>query len=328
MFGRIILFKYFCVISFTSTFFFMVINSVVVTYNRLSLLKENIAALKAQTYPVHAIFVINNCSTDGTKEYLQDFADDRQVVVFNLEKNLGGAGGFSKGIKEAVMSGCDYVWLMDDDTIPTPTALEALMEVNKITTSPIGFACSKVVWTDGSQHQMNKVSLKYQNGLKTPITYQTDVPNIYLCRNCTFVSVLISSSAVYELGLPISEFFIWHDDIEYTERISSHNYLCFFVQDSVVLHKTAINYAAHPDIAPPETAWKFYYQARNTTYMKRMKEKNKFFFYFSMLNKYRIYMHRIGKRKDGNGQLFKDAIRKGCLDGLKFAPVIEYLPRK
>lgn len=47
-----------------------VIDCVVVTYNRLSLLKENLQALKQQTFIIHKIFVIDNCSTDGTREFL------------------------------------------------------------------------------------------------------------------------------------------------------------------------------------------------------------------------------------------------------------------
>lgn len=42
------------------------IAAVFVTYNRLSLLKECIQALIAQTYPLDKIIVVNNSSTDGT----------------------------------------------------------------------------------------------------------------------------------------------------------------------------------------------------------------------------------------------------------------------
>ena len=50
----------------------MKINCVIVTYNRLSLLKECISALKNQTYKINKIYIINNNSTDGTSDYLQE----------------------------------------------------------------------------------------------------------------------------------------------------------------------------------------------------------------------------------------------------------------
>ena len=42
----------------------MKVNCVIVTYNRLALLKECLAAIEKQTYPIHKVIVIDNCSTD------------------------------------------------------------------------------------------------------------------------------------------------------------------------------------------------------------------------------------------------------------------------
>ena len=44
------------------------VAAVVVTYNRLPLLQQCLAALKAQTVPPAAVWVIDNASTDGTRE--------------------------------------------------------------------------------------------------------------------------------------------------------------------------------------------------------------------------------------------------------------------
>ena len=52
---------------------------VVVTYNRLKDLKNCIAAIKKQTYCKYDIIVVNNGSTDGTKEYL-DLQNDIKVL--------------------------------------------------------------------------------------------------------------------------------------------------------------------------------------------------------------------------------------------------------
>ena len=53
------------------------INAVVVTCNRCELLKQTIDALLNQTYPLNKIVIINNASTDGTKEYLDSVIDNR-----------------------------------------------------------------------------------------------------------------------------------------------------------------------------------------------------------------------------------------------------------
>ena len=72
----------------------MKINCVVVTYNRLSLLKECLSALENQTYPIQRIVIVDNCSTDGTSEFLDSLTDTRYLIIHSKE-NIGGAGGFS-----------------------------------------------------------------------------------------------------------------------------------------------------------------------------------------------------------------------------------------
>ena len=103
------------------------VDCVVVTYNRLSLLKECIQAVKNQTYPIEHFFVIDNCSTDETWKYLQSIKNEK-IFPIRLHKNMGGAGGFNIGLKTFIkQSISNYVWIMDDDTIPSTTALEYIM---------------------------------------------------------------------------------------------------------------------------------------------------------------------------------------------------------
>ena len=132
----------------------MKVNCVIVTYNRLALLKECLAAIEKQTYPIHKVIVIDNCSTDGTEEYLKAYAVRPQFQIIRTEQNIGGAGGFSLGVKTSVSGGGDYTWMMDDDTIPSPKALEALMQT-ATQSNDIGFVCSKVLWTDNTLHPRN-----------------------------------------------------------------------------------------------------------------------------------------------------------------------------
>ena len=132
----------------------MKVNCVVVTYNRLALLRECLAAIEKQTYPIHKVIVIDNCSTDGTEDFLKAYAVRPQFQVIRTEQNIGGAGGFSLGVKTSALGGGDYTWMMDDDTIPSPEALEALMQTAS-QSNDIGFVCSKVLWTDNTIHPRN-----------------------------------------------------------------------------------------------------------------------------------------------------------------------------
>ena len=102
------------------------VTAVVVTWNRKALLLECLECLRRQTAKAD-ILVVDNASTDGTGEALRPMIEAGEIAYVNTGKNLGGAGGFQFGVKAAVEAGCDYVWIMDDDSMPTPTALEALL---------------------------------------------------------------------------------------------------------------------------------------------------------------------------------------------------------
>lgn len=88
----------------------MNVVAVVVTYNRRELLKRNLSCLRANR-PVQSIVVVNNGSTDGTTEWLKEQKD---LIVIHQE-NVGGSGGFYRGIQHACQLKADWIWCMDDD---------------------------------------------------------------------------------------------------------------------------------------------------------------------------------------------------------------------
>ncbi len=96
----------------------MNIIAVVVTYNRMELLKRNIRCLQ-QNKPISSIVIVNNGSTDGTTEWL---AAQEGLTVIN-QTNVGGAGGFYTGIQYAYQAGADWIWCMDDDVFPRADCL-------------------------------------------------------------------------------------------------------------------------------------------------------------------------------------------------------------
>ena len=69
--------------------------AVVVTFNRKELLRRNLAALTSQTHSDLDIMIIDNASTDGTREYVDDIVKANNITYVCLKENIGGAGGFS-----------------------------------------------------------------------------------------------------------------------------------------------------------------------------------------------------------------------------------------
>lgn len=292
--------------------------AVVVTYNRLELLKENIQSLlKVSPEELSHILVLNNCSTDGTKNWLESLESSR-ISVIHLAENKGGAGGFSCGLRFAVENNFDWAWMMDDDTIVRPDSLTPLLETTSRVEN-LGFVCSHVEWIDGSTCKMN-VPAYYRKNKAVISTGER------LVKSATFVSLLVSVPAVKKVGLPLTDYFIWTDDVEFSFRLSKNGYLGYYNAESIVLHKTSVNYGFNIQNAPVEAAWRFYYQARNETHFRRTKAPFYLFFVIDAFLAYRRKKKRLMRRADKeNIPLFLEKIRSGFIDGLTFNPKVEYV---
>ncbi|WP_160674484.1 MULTISPECIES: glycosyltransferase family 2 protein [Clostridium] len=288
---------------------------VVVTYNRKELLKENISALVNQTCSIDKILVVNNCSTDGTDKLLNDLSKKyNNLEAYNMEKNIGGAGGFNQGLKIAYASNCDYIWIMDDDTIPEPDALENLL--GKVSLNELenwSFLCSNVVWKDNKACLMNipEVTHDWNYMLKFGLTK---------LKSTSFVSLLIKRQDIEKVGYPISQFFIWGDDVEYTKRLATlaPGYL---VTDSVVTHKMNQNCDVNIVSEEKSRVDRYFYEYRNKSYTSR---KSGLSSYVNYLNYVIKSITKVIIRKNDSKIKKVKVILQGFIKGIFFNPKIEF----
>ena len=288
------------------------VAAVVVTYNRRALLAECIDCLRGQTAPVD-ILVIDNASTDGTGDMLRDMAARGELVYENTGGNLGGAGGFQRGMELAVKLGYEYLWVMDDDSMPTPTALEALLDAAG-RVGEFGYLSGKTLWTDGSVCRMNvQRDLKLHNigDFSRPL-----IPS----GAATFVSLLVPAAVVRRVGLPIGEFFIWADDLEFTRRVS-RLYPCWVVTGSVTVHKCRTNNGGNISTDEPGRIGRYRLAYRNEVVLYRREGPRG---WARLLLRTPLHILRVLAKSKGEKRQRIRAILGGTLAGLRFNPPIEY----
>jgi GT2 family glycosyltransferase len=234
------------------------IVAVVVTWNRRDLLVESLHAVAAQTRPPDRVVVVDNASDDGTAELLAEAFPELETV--RTAHNIGGAGGFAVGLERALAHDCDAVWLMDDDTVPEPAALERLADARRrYDRGTPALVASKVVWTDGRDHPMNTPRRK--PGVSRLEIYAAGAAGCVPIRSASFVSVLVDADAVRERGLPVADYFLWNDDFEFTTRLVRDR-AALYCPGSVVMHKTAT--FGSTDADPGD---RFYFEVRNKIWL-------------------------------------------------------------
>ena len=289
--------------------------AVVVTYNRFEFLKKCLASLKAQSVPCD-ILVINNASTDGTAEFLDASSD---IFHIHLEENTGGAGGFNTGMREAVNRGYRYVWVMDDDTMPHPDALEKLLEADRILDGRYGWLSSLPLWTDGKICRMNRQKLS---------RYVLEDISFLRCgllrsKQATFVGLFLKKEMILKAGLPIREFFIWGDDIEFTRRLAiRRKEPCYIAGQSIAVHAMKENCGSNIALDRAERLERYNYAFRNENYLFRKEGICGFLYYFAKCGK--NIACSLVQAKDHRAKRVWIIIKQMIL-GLFFNPTIEFV---
>ena len=105
------------------------LSIIIPCFNEIRTIKEIILKVKNSPIENKEIIIIDNCSTDGTREFLKKINDDELIIIFN-KQNIGKGGSLSKGI--ALATG-QITLIQDADLEYDPAEYKKLISVrNKI----------------------------------------------------------------------------------------------------------------------------------------------------------------------------------------------------
>ena len=232
---------------------------VVVTYNRADLLVGMLDGLAAQTHRPDAVIVIDNASTDHTREVLAA-RTDLPLHVTTAETNLGGSGGFHLGVRQAWDAGWDRVWLMDDDVVPVSDCLAVLMSYDE--------DCLMAVRETTSGELVEKSATRFD--LTNPLhirpktasvdstwSSRAELPERVELENVAFEGFMVRRGVVERIGFPDPTFFIFYDDAEFAIRARKAGFHIWAIRDARLVRQLDFN--QQHDLS----GWKGFYMYRN-----------------------------------------------------------------
>lgn len=247
----------------------MKICVVLVTFNRKNDLEKTLALYEEQTYKPSAVLVVDNHSTDGTAELLEAWKNsDSEIehIVHTMPENVGGSGGFGKGMELALDVDCDWVFVSDDDAMPHKDALERIKnfaDKHPQLVAECSALCGAVDagerFAVGHRARINKKSIIGM--LDRPVDPEEYKKEYFEVDFFSYIGTCMRKTALMAAGLTRTEFFIYSDDFEHALRVGKQGkMLCI---PSVVL--------CHADNNPysKEASWRDYYATRNVLIMYR-----------------------------------------------------------
>ena len=177
--------------------------------------------------------VVDNGSTNDSVVRIHNAYPD--VLILQTGANLGFAGGNNLGIRFAVEHGADYVWLLNNDTIPAPDALSEMVE--KARTNPRIGAVASVCYYAHEPGRVEawggaRVNLWIGFGRNSTRPRADD-----WFHSLNGTSLLISQEALKDAGLFDEGFFLYWEDTEFCLRLRKRGWRIAAASGSRVLHK-------------------------------------------------------------------------------------------
>lgn len=219
------------------------ITAVIVTYNRVEILKQNLGYVLGQNLIPDNVIIVDNGSNDGTIEFLQNLKFDNVICIY-LQNNIGFGGGLAEGMNKAILNfDPDYLWLLDDDSFPEKELLSYLLcQSQKIGIEAV-FGLSGYIHSKGIPKRPNKETNEFKE------------VDFVLVDNA-----LISKAVLKKAGVVSGEFFMMCEDYEFCLRARENGFPIYllFPSESLVKRMHLGSQSSSRSLI-----WRGYYHSRN-----------------------------------------------------------------
>ena len=250
------------------------IGVVICNYNKKDFVLECVQSIKESKVQNFDIYVVDNASTDGSVEALQQMYGDEITILANKE-NLGGSGGFNTGLRVVRDKGYEYFMCLDDDALVDENAINVLyeyMEANQ----EVGMAGCRVYHRQMPEY-IQQCGLLIDFDHCTAKTIGADqledgsLPDVIECDTVATCAVMVRGSVIREtdVGIMPEDNFIYWDDMEWGHRIHLAGYKVVTLAASKALHQMGAN------VKRPNTFINYYMWRNRTNFFMRYAPEDK-----------------------------------------------------
>ena len=252
------------------------IGVVTITYNSENVLDDFLQCVWKQSHSEFMLYIIDNASSDNTKQRLEKENSSRIVRIYN-NVNKGVASANNQGIKKALSDKCDYVLLLNNDVVFEDNLFSKLISgiLNtkaSIVAPKIMYYDSKdIIWFAGSFFNKFKGLIPLHIGFQEKDVGQYNkVQQIEYAPTCC---ALIKKELFEQVGFMDANYFVYFDDTDFFYRVlKTNNNPVFYLPKIKFYHKvgslTKSNASSYTD-APLRGDFFLKYNIRNHNYYLR-----------------------------------------------------------
>jgi rhamnopyranosyl-N-acetylglucosaminyl-diphospho-decaprenol beta-1,3/1,4-galactofuranosyltransferase len=248
------------------------VAAVFATMNRAATAVACVKALAAQTRPPELVVVADNVSTDETFAVLEAMTSlPFELVVHQMSENRGNAGGVQEAMDLAFARKVDFVWILDDDSIPRVDALHAILSMD-LAASVVRHAiqvdpqCGRLTWP---------MWLRQNNDWRLTEELGDFIGRESVETRASWTGSMISREIRDAVGPVNGDLFIRGEDEEYPWRISQAGFSFSAITGAVLDHAGPQHLrkirllGKHLFYEEGLSDWKLYYKVRNMVWLQR-----------------------------------------------------------
>jgi GT2 family glycosyltransferase len=214
------------------------VTVVILNTNRRDDTLECLNSLSSSTYSNLSIMVLDNASTDGSVEAIQECCPSVQIVF--LADNNGYAGNNNVGIDMAWQQGAGWILVLNEDTILSPDCIDLLVAAGE-SDPKVGIVGPMVYHNDepdviqSAGGVMDSLWRTYHAGQNQKDQGQYDkVRPVEWITGC---GLMIRRETIAEIGLIDERFFYYQEEIEWCLRARSSGWKILHVPQAKLWHK-------------------------------------------------------------------------------------------
>jgi len=229
------------------------VSVVILNWNGLKDTIECLESLKKITYPNYEVIVVDNASAGDDVKVLRERYEDYVHIISN-QKNYGYAEGNNIGMRYALGNDCDYVLLLNNDTIVDTDFLSELVKVGE-SDEKIGIEAGKVYFYD-SPNRLQTVGgkINWWSGRLQHYGKAEDIGQFDQITRRDWVyatAMLIKRRVMEKVSLLDPAFFFGIEEYDYCTSATRAGFKVVYVPTSKVWHKVGASRKKLPDF--PET---------------------------------------------------------------------------
>jgi len=210
------------------------VSVVVINWNRRIFLDKCLSSLRIQSYRNIEVIFVDNGSTDGSVEFVEEFFPEVRIACF--KDNMGFAKAANAGIK---IARGEFIALLNNDAVADCFWVEKLVKgVNS--SMEVGFCASKIlrapkgllIDTAGDYYTRYGVAIKRGHNVEANRVSQTR----FVFGACA-AAALYRKSMLNDIGYFDEDLYCIYEDVDLSFRAQLAGYRCLYIPTAIVYHQ-------------------------------------------------------------------------------------------